>query len=203
MCKSIFWFMVFMKSYPLLQTFDSHWLWQNEMASRSVNIYLGLFGLAIWLFPRRKFIPTKHLRHSGPFPVQWTWMTCLFLNWTWKCDVWSKILNLAIHRQLIHFQTILMITVFWKNHKRCLFLKIMHTLSCKRDQIKMRDHMDRCFTVGHRMRNSLETQKWSTGRFWLVIHWRYNHSSVARIVKCYLTWGLKSTFINITGATGH
>ena len=38
-------------------------------------------------------------------------------------------------------------------------------LSCKRDQIKMRDHMDRCFTVGHRMRNSLETQKWSKRDF--------------------------------------
>ena len=31
-------------------------------------------------------------------------------------DVWSKILNFAIHRQLIHFQTILMVTVFLKNH---------------------------------------------------------------------------------------
>ena len=55
------------------------------MASRSVNMYLGLFGPAVWLFPQRKFIPqlipTKHLRFSGSFPVQWTWMTCLFLNW--------------------------------------------------------------------------------------------------------------------------
>ena len=37
--------------------------------------------------------------------VQWTWMTNLFLN-SWECDVWSKIQNLAIHRQFIHFQTI-------------------------------------------------------------------------------------------------
>ena len=77
------------------------------MASRFVNMYLGLFGLA--LFPRRKFIPTKHMRHSGPFPAQWTWMTCLFLSWTWIGDVWSKILNLAIYRQLIQFQTIKML----------------------------------------------------------------------------------------------
>ena len=77
------------------------------MASRFVNMYLGLFGLA--LFPRRKFIPTKHMRHSGPFSAQWTWMTCLFLSWTWIGDVWSKILNLAIYRQLIQFQTIKML----------------------------------------------------------------------------------------------
>ena len=60
-------------------------------------MYLRLFGAAIRLFPRRKFIPTKHLRHSGSFPVQWTWMTCLFLNWTWECDVRSKILSRGIH----------------------------------------------------------------------------------------------------------
>ena len=33
-------------------------------------------------------------------------MTCLFVNGTWECNLWSKILNLAIYRQLIHFQTI-------------------------------------------------------------------------------------------------
>ena len=62
---------------------------------------------------------------------------------------------------------------------------------------------NQCFTVGHRTRNSLETQKSSTEKLWLVIHLRYNHWrhwSVTRIVNCYLTWGLKSTFINITGA---
>ena len=74
-------------------------------------MYLGLFGPAIWLFPRRKFIPTKHLRHSGPFPVQWTWMTCLFVNWTSEYDVWPKILNLAINRHWIHFRTILIISL--------------------------------------------------------------------------------------------
>ena len=75
----------------------------------------------------RKFIPTKHLCHSDPFPVHWTWMTCLFLN-SWECDVWSKIQNLAIHHQFIHLQNYLMTTVFWKKSwkKRWLFFKIIH-----------------------------------------------------------------------------
>ena len=60
------------------------------MASPSVNMYLGLFGPAIWLFPRRKFIPTKHLRHSGPFPVQWTWMT-----FSLNMGMWSALVNIV------------------------------------------------------------------------------------------------------------
>ena len=61
----------------------------------------------------------------------------------------------------------------WFNHVHLDMIKFLFLVCLY--QVFFFKQTNKCFTVGHRKRNSLETQKLSTEKLWLVIHLRYNH----------------------------